>query len=140
MILADSGFWIALGNRRDRHHERAVRAAKKYSTEGFITTWPVLTEVVHLLAHRVHPAQAVVFARDIARGAATVADLPDSALHRIETLMQRYAYLPMDLADASLVVLAEEVGEGRILSTDARDFDGYRWKNRKPFTNVLLAD
>jgi len=140
MILADSGFWIALGNRRDRHHERAVRAAKKYSTEGFITTWPVLTEVVHLLAHRVHPAQAVVFARDIARGAATVADLPDSALHRIETLMQRYANLPMDLADASLVVLAEEVGEGRILSTDARDFDGYRWKNRKPFTNVLLAD
>ena len=47
MILADSGFWIALGNRRDRHHERAVGAAKKYSTEGFITTWPVLTEVVH---------------------------------------------------------------------------------------------
>lgn len=140
MILADSGFWIALGNRRDRHHERAVRAAKKYSAEGFVTTWPVLTEVVHLIAHRVHPAQAVAFVRDVTRGAATVADLPDSALHRIETLMQRYANLPMDLADASLVVLAEEYGEGRILSTDARDFGGYRWKNRKPFTNVLLAD
>ncbi|QAU23953.1 PIN domain-containing protein [Dyella sp. M7H15-1] len=139
MILADSGFWIALGSRRDRHHKRAVEAAKKYSAEGFVTTWPVLTEVVHLIAHRVHPAQAIVFVRDIARGAATVTDLPETALHRIETLMQRYANLPMDLADASLIVLAEELGEGRILSTDARDFDGYRWKSRKPFTNLLLA-
>lgn len=140
MILADSGFWIALGNRRDRHHERAVHAAQKYSPEGFVTTWPVLTEVVHLLAHRVHPAQATAFVRDIAGGAAMLADPPDDALLRIEMLMRRYANLPMDLADASLVVLAEELDEGRILSTDARDFDGYRWKNRKPFTNLLLAD
>ncbi len=140
MILADSGFWIALGNRRDRHHEHAVRAAQRYSAEGFITTWPVLTEVVHLLAHRVNPTQATAFIGDIARGAALVADLPDDALARIETLMRRYADLPMDLADASLVVLAEELGDGRILSTDARDFAGYRWKNRRPFTNLLLAD
>lgn len=140
MILADSGFWIALGSRGDRYHERAVRAARKYSAEGFITTWPVLTEVVHLLAHRVHPARAMIFIEDIARGAAVVADLPDDALLRIGTLMQRYANLPMDLADASLVVLAEELGEGRILSSDARDFEGYRWKSRKPFTNLLLAD
>jgi predicted nucleic acid-binding protein len=139
MILTDSGFWIALGNRRDRHHERAVHALERYAAEGFITTWPVLTEVVHLLAHRVHVAQAACFVRDIARGASAVADLPDGALHRIGALMQRYANLPMDLADASLVVLAEELAEGRILSTDVRDFDGYRWKQRHPFINLLLA-
>jgi predicted nucleic acid-binding protein len=45
----------------------------------------------------------------------------------------------MDLADASLVVLAEELGSGRILSTDQRDFHTYRWKNRRPFHNLLLA-
>jgi predicted nucleic acid-binding protein len=140
VILADSGFWIALGSRSDRYHDRAVRAAQKYAAEGFITTWPVLTEVVHLLAHRVHPDRANVFVGDIAHGAAIVADLPEDALLRIETLMRRYADLPMDLADASLVVLAEELGEGRILSSDARDFEGYRWKNRKPFVNLLLAD
>lgn len=140
MILADSGFWIALGNRRDRHHERAVHAARKYSPEGFVTTWPVLTEVVHLLAHRVHPVQATTFVGDIGRGAAAVADLPDDAVPRIEALMRRYANLPMDLADASLVVLAEELDDGRILSTDVRDFEGYRWKSRRPFANLLLAD
>ena len=52
--------------------------------------------------------------------------------------MERYADLSVDLADASFVVLAEELGSGRILSTDERDFGAYRWKNRKPFKNVLL--
>jgi predicted nucleic acid-binding protein len=138
MIIADSGFWIALGNRRDRHHERAVEMAQQWSSEGFITTWPVLTEVVHVLAHRVNVAQAGTFIRDISRGASVVAHLPESALSRIDILMRRYADLPMDLADASLVVLAEELEDGRILSTDARDFAGYRWKNRRPFHNLLL--
>jgi uncharacterized protein len=44
----------------------------------------------------------------------------------------------MDLADASLVILAEESGTGDILSTNARDFGAYRWKSRKPFRNLLL--
>ena len=51
--------------------------------------------------------------------------------------MRKYAKLPMDLADASLVLLAEHLGHGRILSTDQRDFGVYRWKNRKPFHNLL---
>ena len=53
--------------------------------------------------------------------------------------MQHYADLPMDLADASLVVLAEELGSGRIFSTDQRDFHAYRWKNRRPFRNLLFG-
>jgi predicted nucleic acid-binding protein len=43
----------------------------------------------------------------------------------------------MDLADASLVLLAEHLGHGRILSTDERDFRSYRWKQRRPFHNLL---
>lgn len=53
-------------------------------------------------------------------------------------LMEQYRDLPMDIADASLLVLAEELGHGRILSTDQRDFNAYHWKNRHPFTNLLL--
>jgi uncharacterized protein len=52
-------------------------------------------------------------------------------------LMKKYSDLPMDLADASLVILAEQLGHGRILSTDQRDFRSYRWKNRHPFENLL---
>ena len=59
---------------------------------------------------------------------------------RIERLMMKYADLPMDLADASLVLLAEHLGHGRILSTDERDFRTYRWKSHWPFENLLLCD
>ena len=52
--------------------------------------------------------------------------------------MQQYADLPMDFADASLILLAENLGHGRILSTDKRDFHTYRWKNTQPFSNLLL--
>ena len=60
-------------------------------------------------------------------------------LPRLSALMRQYQDLPMDLADASLVLVAEELGEGRIVSSDERDFHAYRWKNQHPFTNLLLA-
>jgi predicted nucleic acid-binding protein len=140
VILADSGFWIALGNRRDRHHAAARAAAERWSKEGFVSTWPVLTEVTHLLGARVGVDQSVAFIESIARGACEIPVPPDDALLRAHALMSRYRNLPMDLADASLVILAEDLGEGRILSTDLRDFQGYRWKNTQPFTNVLLPE
>jgi predicted nucleic acid-binding protein len=59
---------------------------------------------------------------------------------RPSAMMRRYATLPMDLADASLVLLAEELGHGRILSTDQRDFETYRWKQRHPFENLLTLN
>jgi predicted nucleic acid-binding protein len=138
MILADSGFWIALGSRRDRHHHAAREAAQRYAREGFVSTWPVLTEVTHLLVARVGMHQALEFMESIAQGACLIPTPPDDALARASFLMRRYQDLPMDLADASLVILAEQLGEGRILSTDLRDFSGYRWKNTRPFTNLLL--
>ena len=60
-------------------------------------------------------------------------------LPRLTELMGQYADLPTDLADASLVLLAEELGEGRIVSTDERDFHAYRWNSQHPFSNLLLA-
>jgi predicted nucleic acid-binding protein len=58
----------------------------------------------------------------------------------IQRLIQKFADLPMDLADASLVILSEEPGHGRILSTDQRDFKTYRWKNHKPFQILHLPE
>jgi len=138
VILADSGFWIALGNRRDHFHPMARAALERWSDEGFVTTWPVLTEVTHLLMARVSLHQALEFMDAVTQGACTVWSMQEDVMPRMTYLMRRYANLPMDLADASLVVLAEQLGEGRILSTDQRDFDGYRWKNTRPFVNVLL--
>ena len=70
-------------------------------------------------------------------GAFSLFSLDDRHLPRMAELMRQYAGLPMDLADASLVVLAEQLGHGRVVSTDRRDFNTYRWKNHYPFTNLL---
>lgn len=138
MILTDTGYWLALANPQDRHHPRALLAVQQYAYETLICTWPVVTETFYLLSTRLHLDAALRFMDALQRGACKVLDLPPDALTRMVALQQRYRNLPMDVADASLVILAEELGEGRILSTDSRDFESYRWKARKPFKNLLL--
>ncbi len=137
MILADTGFWLALANRADRHHTRAKAALAKHRGP-YVTTWPVMTETCHLLAARLGADAELAFIRSGVLGAFEIFGLERAHLPRIEVLMDKYRSLPMDLADASLVILAEETGTGDILSTDVRDFGAYRWKSRKPFRNLLL--
>lgn len=136
MVIADTGFFVALANRTDDDHDVAVAALESLA-EGLVTTWPVITETTHLLATRLGSPALLAFVASARAGAFTVFDLTITHWPRLEQLMHQYAKLPMDLADASLVLLAEERGDGRILSTDRRDFRTYRWKTRKPFKNLL---
>lgn len=45
---------------------------------------------------------------------------------RMRELMRKYRDLPMDLADAALVRLAEREGLRRVFTIDRRDFSVYR--------------
>ncbi len=139
MIIADSGFWLALGDKKDQHHLKANDFART-TTERLITTYPVITEVCHLLLKRQGISAQLKFIAMYQLGAFDVFEIPKDEKKRIALLMQQYADLPMDFADASLVLLAEHLGHGRILSTDKRDFHAYRWKNTQPFQNLLLGD
>ena len=47
--------------------------------------------------------------------------------------MEKYADVPMDLADATLVALAEQRGCSNILTLDHRGFETYRINGKKPF-------
>lgn len=51
-------------------------------------------------------------------------------------LMERYADVPMDLADACLVDMATLLGTGRILTLDA-DFSVYRWGKNRAFESLI---
>jgi predicted nucleic acid-binding protein len=136
MILADTGFFYALIDRSDAWHAACRDAAAKLE-EGLITTWPVLTEAVHLISRWVGIEPAAALMEELAVGDIAVWDMTAEARAKVPVLMRRYAELPLDLADASLVLLAEHVGHGRILTTDQRDFRTYRWKSRRPFESVL---
>ncbi len=136
MIIADTGFWVALASPRDRHHQRAV-AWMDAIDEPLITTWPVVTETCHLLLNRLGTESQSRFLASYSAGGFEIFELQRHMGLRITELMRKYADLPMDLADASLVLLAERLGHGRILSTDERDFHAYRWKQREPFQNFM---
>ena len=121
MIIADTGFWLALANRGDHHHEAATRALSEFD-EPLITSWPVMTETCHLLLCRLSSRAQLLFMQSFTSGAFEVFSPGEEHGPRIVQLMKKYSELPMDLADASLVVLAEALGHGRIFSTDRRDF------------------
>lgn len=138
MIIADTGFWLALSDDQDQLHQAAKKALQQYP-EPLITTWSVITETCHLLLARKGAYAQIRFMQALSNGAAELFLLQTHHQSRIVELMTKYADLPMDLADASLVILAEELGQGKILSTDQRDFGIYRWKNTKPFQNLLIS-
>lgn len=139
MTIADTGFWVALFDPKDNYH-LAVRSCVPKINEPLVTTLPVITEVCYLLQERHSAMKCVAFLQaQRERQLFSLFALELSHFLRIEQLMIKYADLPMDLADASLVVLAEELGHGRILSTDRRDCHTYRWKNHQTFSNLLEA-
>jgi predicted nucleic acid-binding protein len=99
--------------------------------------WPVLTEAVHLITRWLDAERAIALMQDVAEGDIALWDMTPQAGRAVPALTKRYADLPMDLADASLVLLAESLEHGRILTTDERDFRAFRWKSRRPFQNML---
>ncbi|WP_069791833.1 type II toxin-antitoxin system VapC family toxin (plasmid) [Cyanobacterium sp. IPPAS B-1200] len=138
MIIVDTGFWLALIDQKDSYHPRAKQALKQYN-EPLMTTWCVITETCYLLLKRKGVDAQLVFLNSFHQGLFTVFDLQPDHTIRITQLMKQYQNLPMDLADASLVVLAEHLGHGRIFSVDQRDFNTYRWKQTYPFENLLIS-
>ena len=123
-VLVDAGFVIALLSRRDRHHKWAVA-----QSPGLPPPWKtcdaVLSEAFHLLGFRGGPA----FSALLRRGAVVLAfDLADE-LDRVLSLMQKYADVPMSLADACLVRMTETLADPVVLTTDA-DFRIYRRHGR----------
>ena len=140
-IIVDSGFWVALANVNDTHHLTAKQALNQLDQFVAIVTWPVIVETSHLLQNRVGFQAQQLFLKNIQQGGVDIFHLDQKYYFtQIIKLMEKYQDLPMDLADASLVILAEKLGHGRILSTDQRDFRTYRWKNHQPFENLLLTD
>ncbi|PPD50127.1 MAG: VapC toxin family PIN domain ribonuclease [Methylobacter sp.] len=138
-LIADTGYFAALANPKDAYYQHAIRFSKTLQAD-LLTTWPVLTETCHYLIKRVSPLAQSLLLRQVANGTISVFEFGSDDALRMAELMEKYADLPMDLADASLVILAEQLGHGRILSTDQRDFNAYRWKNHQPFQNLLLPE
>ncbi len=126
-VLVDSGPLLALFNAATTD-ARAAGAPRRRPLAG-------LTEVCARGAAGANQA-ALDFLLWVERGALHV-DAPfDSSLAQMRRIAQRFASLPLDLADASIAEAVERLGLRRILSIDA-DFDVYRDAHGRPLVNLL---
>lgn len=123
MILIDAGPMVALINSADRHH-RQCRKALENVAEPIGTVWPALTEAVYLLRSSWTAQSALL--EMIGRGTLTILPVTGEDLPRIRDLMEKYRDLPMDLADAAIVRVAERERIRVIFTLDRRDFALYR--------------
>jgi uncharacterized protein len=123
MVLVDAGPLIALIHADDQYHRRCVSAFSQM-TESLGTVWPVLTEAMYLLSFSWKAQEALWEMLD--RGVIALLPLADGDLSRMRELMKKYRDLPMDLADAALVTVAERDKIRRIFTLDRRDFEVYR--------------
>ena len=119
-------------DRSDKHHRKITSFLRRYGGR-LLTTWPVLTEVCHFLPARTQ----IAFLKWANEGGLDIRDLPESALASIPAWMEKYIDLPMDLADASLLWIAEQTGIVKILTIDLKDFAAYRLADGKALTAVL---
>lgn len=124
-VIVDSGFLVALLSRTDLHHAWAVAQVPRLG-HPWLTCDSVLSESFHLVGRQGSPKLAELLRRDVV---SLVFDLGDE-LEPVLTLMDKYANVPMSLADACLVRMTETLADPLLITTDA-DFQIYRRHSRQ---------
>ena len=122
-VLIDASALVAALRETESEHDACIRAIQNLAPPAF-TTWPVLTEAFYLL-RRDRGAVAKVTAL-VRNGTIAVEPPEPGLLDWYEAFTAVYADREVDLADASLVRLAERLGADTILTLDRRDFAVYR--------------
>jgi hypothetical protein len=128
MILVDTGPLVAFFDASDNYHKICLDVLKGIN-EQLATTWPVLTEAFYLLAFS-WKAQDNLW-EFISRGGLEILSLDAERQKRCRELMKKYRELPMDLADGSLVTIAEAEKIQTVFTLDHRDFSIYRLAGNK---------
>lgn len=131
--LIDAGPIIALFNKNDKYYKKVTEFLKSYKGE-LISTWPVITEVSHMLGFSVQ-AQ-IDFLTWVHLGGIVVESIEKGDIGRIIDLAEKYSDVPMDLADASLVVLAEKFNIKEIITIDS-DYYIYRTIKKEMIENIF---
>jgi len=124
-VVVDTGFLVALLSRRDGNHHWAGAHARHFPPP-WRTCEAVLSEAFQLVEARGEPALAALLRR---RAVYPAFDL-DEDLERALKLMEKYADVPMSLADACLVRMTETLPDPMLLTTDA-DSRIYRRHSRQ---------
>lgn len=132
-VILDTGPWVAFIDRSENRHAEAVKWLKEF-TGTLYSTEAVLTEVLCLLNFSiVAQCAAMDF---VLESVVKIVPSDNESIKKTKGLMRKYASLPMDYADGTLVALAIDTGIRTIVTFDRRDFGIYALPNRK---KLILA-
>ena len=131
--IIDSEPLIALFDKDDKYHLKLLNFMKSFNGK-LITTWSVVTEVTHMLSFNI--SVQLNFLKWIELGAITIYQIEQSELTNIIKMMQKYSDIPMDLADITLMYVAQKENIKNIISIDS-DFDIYRTIKKQSLNNLL---
>jgi predicted nucleic acid-binding protein len=124
MTALDTGPLVAI------FHQVCIEALKGIKGP-LVTTWPVITEAVYLLDYSQKVQLALL--EFISEGNINIHHLGHEGAARVAELMGKYSSLPMDLTDASIVVMCEQLKIQGVFTLDRKDFSVYRPRHTKAF-------
>jgi predicted nucleic acid-binding protein len=130
-VLVDAGPLVALLDRSDDRHEEIIEVLKKIH-DPLVSVWPALVEAMYLLSFSWRAQKALW--ELIETCAIQLLHLDEADIAPMKSLMEKYRDVPMDMADAALVRIAEREGIRRVLTLDQRDFSVYRLARKGSFT------
>ena len=124
VVLVDTGPLVALFDPSDAARDSCRDCLADLERADLVTTDAVITEAMYLLAFSARAQVALLTL--LAEGKPRVEAMSPSDHKRASELIERYASLPMDYADATIVVLAERLKTTRVFTLDRKDFSIYR--------------
>lgn len=139
IAVIDAGPLIALFDKSDTYHQKVKHKLEEYRKHiqgKLITTWPVITEVTYILQAHVHLEAQLDFLKWIILRGLEIFDLDREHLTRVIELQKKYSNLPMDFADATLLIGAEVLNITKVFSLD-KDFSIYRLLEKKHMENLM---
>lgn len=137
--MVDTRFWLAINNPNDTFHKKSITwlVDNQDTNYRFVTTWIVMCEAFFLIKRLVSYQKAVELFESYSRSEFDIFDLRKERASRVIEIMKKYEDLDIDLADISIVILAEHLNTGEVLTVDSNDFDTLRWHRNKRFKQLI---
>jgi len=136
--LLDTGPLVALLDRSEPDHDQVSSFMTRLQGHRLITTGAVITEAFYFLSDVQNGPPSLASFLDASAAELRDAFTPEGLATAVR-LMSKYADIPMDFPDATLVWIAEQTGTDRVLTLDRRGFSSFRFGRNRGF-KLLLDD
>lgn len=140
MIIVDTAPLVAAAFVNDQNYQRCTEVFERMHRDRQHLVIPcyVVAETCYMLAREAGNRVAAEFLRSVNGRKFSQVDLDYQDTLRAAELLDTYADLGLDVADAAIVALAERHGVDTVITLDQRDFRTVRPAHINAFT--LLPD